>query len=174
VHPDGHVEVAGSYYPVPARLLGDLVRVQWDDHLVRVYHREELVIVHARVPAGHYAPRPGHAAPETTTRQQAFIAQLLGRCERVGLPLHRWAEAALDDRGVRAIRLIQGVLGLTRKFPREAVLRAATTALTHRLFRYKHLERLATHAAPAQARLPLISDDPSLRPLTDYTLEDLS
>jgi len=30
VHPDGHVEVAGSYYPVPARLLGDLVRVQWD------------------------------------------------------------------------------------------------------------------------------------------------
>jgi len=38
VHPDGHIEVDGSDYPVPARLLGDLVRVQWDDHLVRVYH----------------------------------------------------------------------------------------------------------------------------------------
>jgi hypothetical protein len=52
------------------------------------------------------------------------------------------------------------------------VLRAAATALTHRLFRYKHLERLAQQAAPAQPRLPLISDDPSIRPLTAYTLED--
>ena len=116
---------------------------------------------------------PGQAAPEPTSRQQAFVAHLLGRCERVGLPLHHWAEAALADRGVRAIRLIQGVLGLTRKHPREAVLRAATTALTHRLFRYKHLERLAIQAAPAQARLPLTTDDPSIRPLTAYTLEPL-
>jgi hypothetical protein len=174
VHPDGHVEVDGGYYPVPARLLGDLVRVQWDDHLVRVSHRDALVLVHARVPAGRYAPMPGQAAAETTTRQPACIAQLLGRCERVGSPLHHWAEAALAERGGRAIRLIQGVLGLTRKYPREAVLRAATTALTHRLFRYKHLERLATHAAPAQPPLPLVADDPSIRPLTDYTLEEFS
>src|SRR6516225_6642937 len=124
VHPDGHVEIDGGYYPVPARLLGDLVRVQWDDQLVRVYHRDELAMVHARVPAGHYAPMPGTRTPALTTRQQAFVAQLLGRCERVGPPLHQWAEAALAERGVRAIRVIQGVLGLTRKYPREAVLRA--------------------------------------------------
>jgi transposase len=174
VHPDGHVEVAGAYYPVPASLLGDGVRVQWDAHLVRVYHRDALVIVHARVPAGQYAPMPGQRSPETTTRQQAFLAQLLGRCERVGAPLSQWAEAALAERGVRAIRLIQGVLGLTRTHPREAVLRAATTALTHRLFRYKHLERLTRQSVPAQARVPLVSDDPSIRPLTAYTLEPLS
>jgi hypothetical protein len=173
VHPDGHVEVGASSYPVPAHLLGDLVRVQWDAQLVRVYHHDELVIVHARVPAGHYAPMPGQAAPEPTTRQQAFIAQLIGRCARVGPPLQQWADAALTDRGVRAIRLIQGVLGLTRTHPREAVLRAATTALTHRLFRYKPLERLTIQAAPAQPRLSLISDDASIRPLSAYTLEQL-
>jgi transposase len=175
VHPDGHVEVDGAYYPVPAQLLGDRIRVQWDAHLVRVYHHEALVIVHARVPAGQYARMPGQGAPAAaTTRQQAFMAHLLGRCDRVGPPLRAWADAALAERGVRAIRLIQGVLGLTRTHPREAVLRAATTALTHRLFRYKHLERLATQAAPAPPRLPLISDDPSIRPLTAYTLEDFS
>jgi transposase len=174
VHPDGHVEVDGSYDPVPAQLLGDRIRVQWDAHLVRVYHREALVIVHARVPAGQYAPMPGQAAPATTTRQQTFIAHLLGRCDRVGPPLRAWADAALAERGVRAIRLIQGVLGLTRTYPRESVLHATTTALTHRLFRYKHLERLARQAAPAQPRLPLISDDPSIRPLTAYALEDFS
>jgi hypothetical protein len=104
-------------------------------------------------PAGQYAPMPGQRSPETTTRQQAFIAHLLGRCARVGPPLHQWAEAALADRDVRAIRLIQGVLGLTRTHPREAVLRAATTALTHRLFRYKLLERLHPGAAPMNPQL---------------------
>jgi hypothetical protein len=174
VHPDGHVEVDGAYYPVPPSLLGEDVRVQWDAHLVRVFHRDALVIVHARVPAGQYAPMPGQRSPETTTRQHAFIAQLLGRCARVGAPLHQWADAALAERGVRAIRLIQGVLGLTRTHPREAVLRAATTALTHRVFRYKDLARLTIQSVPAQACLPLTSDDPSIRPLTDYTLEDFS
>ena len=174
VHPDGHVEVDGAYYPVPAGLLGEDVRVQWDAHLVRVAHHDALAIVHARVPPGQYAPMPGQRSPETTTRQQAFIAHLLGRCARVGPPLHQWAEAAFAERGVRAIRVIQGVLGLTRRHPREAVLHAATTALTHRLFRYKHLERLTIHAVPAQPRLPLVSDDPSIRPLTDYTLEQFS
>ena len=174
VHPDGHVEVDGAYYPVPARLLGEDVRVQWDAHLLRVSHHDTLVIVHARVPAGQYAPMPGQRTPETTTRQQAFIAQLLGRCARVGTPLHQWAEAALVERGVRAIRLIQGVLGLTRTHPREAVLRAATTALAHRLFRYRHLERLTIQSAPAEPRVPLVSENPSIRPLTAYTLEHLS
>lgn len=173
VHPDGHVEVDGAYYPVPARLLGEVVRVHWDDHLVRVFHRDVLAIVHARVPAGQYARMPGQAATEPTTRQQAFVAQLLGRCERVGPALHAWADAALAERGVRAIRLIQGVLGLTRTHPREAVLRAAATALPHRLFRYAHLERLATQAVPTQAPLPLVSEDPSIRPLTAYTVEHL-
>jgi hypothetical protein len=92
-----------------------ILLVQWDDHLVRVSHRDELAIVHVRVPAGHYARILGPAPAEPTTRQQAYIAQLLGRCERVGTPLHQWAEAALADRSVRAIRLIlHNRIGVTR------------------------------------------------------------
>jgi hypothetical protein len=45
-----------------------------------------------------------------------------------------WAEAAVEDRGVCALRLIQGVLGLTRQHPRERVPAAARTATVHRLF----------------------------------------
>ncbi len=37
VHPDGHVEVDGSFYPVPVARLGQRVRVRWDTHLVRVF-----------------------------------------------------------------------------------------------------------------------------------------
>jgi hypothetical protein len=118
VHTDGHVEVAGAFfYSVPLALLGQRLRVRWDAHLVRVFHGDTLVMVHARVATGVFAPRAGEA--EASTRQQAYVDRLVGQCARVGPALQQWADAALAARGVRAIRLIQGVLGLTRRHPRE-------------------------------------------------------
>ncbi len=169
VHADGHVEVDGSFYPVPLALLGQGVRVQWDAHLVRVFHADTLVAVHAKVAPGLFAPKAGEA--EASTRQQAFIDRLLGRCERVGPALRQWADAAVAARGVRAIRLIQGVLGLTRKHPRERVLHAVAQAHTHQLYRYRTVRQLV-EAAPPTSAPTLVADDPAIRPMTQYTLED--
>jgi transposase len=169
VHTDGHVEVAGAFYPVPLALLGQKVRVRWEAHLVRVFSGDTLVAVHARVRVGVYAPRAGEA--EASTRQQAFVDRLVGQCARVGPPLQQWAEAALAARGVRAIRLIQGVLGLTRRHPRERVLAAVSEALAHHHFRYQTIRQLVERT-PARPRPTLRTDDPAIRPMTQYTLED--
>jgi transposase len=171
IHPDGHVEVDGAFYPAPLHLLGQKIRVRWDRNLVRLYHGDTQVAVYTRLRPGQFAPRAGGSTAENSS-QKAFAAQLLNRCERVGTPLRDWAEAALEERGVRALRLIQGVIGLTRQHPRERVLAAARTATVHRLFRYKDLQRLTEqHAAKSPVQL-LLSEDPSIRPLTDYRLED--
>ena len=169
VHTDGHIEVGGAFYPVPLALLGQRVRVQWDTQLVRVFHADTLVAVHARVAAGVFAPRAGDA--EASTRQQAFVDRLVGQCGRVGPALKQWAEAALAVRGVRAIRLIQGVLSLTRRHPRERVLAAVTEAHAHQHFRYQTIRRLVERTPPSP-RPTLVTDDPAIRPMTQYTLED--
>jgi hypothetical protein len=132
-----------------------------------------LVAVHARVAPGRFAQRPGSSQLELTSTQCAFEAKLLGRCARIGPALHQWAEAAVQERGVRAYRLIQGVLGLTRRHPREQLLHAASQALDHRLFRYKDLQRLTAQAAPAAPARALTQEHESIRPLTQYRLEDL-
>ena len=168
VHADGHVEVAGAFYPVPLALLGQRVRIQWDARLVRVFHAEALVTVHRTALPGTYAPRAGEA--EASTRQQGFVDRLLGQCERVGPALRQWADAALAERGVRAIRLIQGVLHLTRRFPRERLLAAVQTAHAHQQFRYQTIRRLVEAALPPE-RPVLRADDPAIRPMTQYTLE---
>ena len=169
VHTDGHVEVGGAFYPVPLALLGQKVRVRWDAHLVRVFHGDTLVAVHPRVADGVFAPRAGEA--EASTRQQAYVDRLVGQCARVGPALKQWADAALAARGVRAIRLIQGVLGLTRKHPRERVLAAVTEAHTHQHFRYQTIRRLVERT-PARPQPALRTEDPAIRPMTQYTLED--
>ena len=169
VHTDGHVEVGGAFDPVPQALLGQKLRVRWDAHLVRVFHVDTLVAVHARVREGVYAPRAGEA--EASTRQQAFVDRLVGQCERVGPALKQWADAALAARGVRAIRLIQGVLGLTRKHPRERVLVAIAEAHARQHFRYQTIRQLVERT-PARPAPTLRADDPAIRPMTQYTLED--
>ncbi len=171
IHPDGHVEVDGAFYPAPLHLLGQKIRVRWDRNLVRLYHGDTQVAVYQRLRPGQFAARPGEAGGETSS-QTAFTAKLLARCERVGSPLREWAEAALEERGVRALRLIQGVLGLTRLHPRERVLAAARTATIHRQFRYKALQRLTQQYAARSISQPLLSEHPSIRPITDYRLED--
>jgi transposase len=169
VHTDGHVEVGGAFYPVPLALLGQTVRVRWDAHLVRVFRDDTLVAVHARVADGVFAPRADEA--EASTRQQAFVDRLVGQCERVGPALKQWADAALAARGVRAIRLIQGVLALTRTHPRERVLAAVADAHVHQHFRYQTIRQLVERM-PARPRPTLRTDDPAIRPMTQYTLED--
>jgi transposase len=169
VHTDGHVEVGGAFYPVPLALLGQRLRVRWDAHLVRVFHGDTLVMVHARVAAGVFAPRAGEA--DASTRQQAYVDRLVGQCARVGPALQQWAVAALAGRGVRAIRLIQGVLGLTRRYPRERVLAAVTEAHTHQHFRYQTIRQLVERT-PVRPTPKLVTDDPAIRPMTQYTLED--
>jgi hypothetical protein len=127
------------------------------------------VAVHARVAAGLFAPRPGEAEP--STRQQAYVDRLVGQCARVGPALQQWATAALSTRGVRAIRLIQGVLSLTRRHPRERVLAAVAEAHAHQHFRYQTIRRLIDRM-PTQPAPTLATDDPAIRPMTQYTLEN--
>jgi len=172
VHPDGHVEVACAYYPVPHHLLGREVGVRWDRHLIRVFYGDVQVAVHVRVAPGQFAPRPGQAPAEMLSSQRGFLDRLLLRCERVGPDLRRWAEAAFEERGVRAFRLLQGVLHLTRTHTREHVLYAARRATEHRLFRYKDLQRLASLAKGDTQQPRLIEDHPAIRPMTAYRMED--
>jgi hypothetical protein len=63
------------------------------------------------------------------------------------------------------------VLGLTRRYPRERVLAAVSEAHAHQHFRYQTIRQIVerTPAAPAPT---LLSEDPAIRPMTQYTLED--
>jgi transposase len=176
VHDDGHVEVAGAFYPAPLALLHDTVRVRWDQQLVRLFHADTLVAVHRRLGPGQFAPRPGASPFETTSTQRAFEARLLERCGRIGDGLRQWADAAVQERGVRAYRVIQGVLGLTRTHARDSLLDAVLRAVTHRLFRYKDVKRLTEQATARRTppgRRSLRQDGDSIRPMTAYRLENL-
>jgi transposase len=172
VHPDGHVEVARAFYSVPDRLVGEEVRTRWDERLVRVYYRGECVGVYTRAPAGTFTTRDEHRPAHKPARQSAYETNLLSRTERIGSRALSWAEGAIEDRGVRAYRLLQGMISLTRKHPRERVDWACGIALERGVFRYRPLRRLVEQAAArAPAQLPLIQSHEIIRNLKEYAEE---
>ena len=173
VHPDGHVQIGGSYYSVPHTLVGQDVRVQWDDRLLRVYAHGQCVAVHSRTPAGTFRTREEHRPAHKPAREEAYVGGLLGKAEHIGPSALEWAKAAVDERGVRAYRLLQGMLSLTRSHPRERVDWACQVALGRRLFRYNVLRRLVDQAATQNPVQPvvLIQRHEIIRDLFEYAKE---
>jgi len=172
VHPDGYVEVDRAYYSVPDRLLGEEVRVYWDERLVRIYHEEKCVGVYTKASPGTFNSLDEHRPAHKPARQEAYQENLLARAKHVGDRAGNWAKAAVDERDVRAYRLLQGMISLTRSHPRERVDWACGIALERRLFRFKHLRRLVEQAAArAPAQLPLIQCHEIIRDLREYTKE---
>jgi transposase len=173
VHPDGHVEVDGAFYSVPHTLVGELVRVQWDGHLVQVYAttpsgERQAVAVHLRQQPGSWSTRPDHRPLHRPARQAAYEAILLGKAEHIGPQAVAWAQAAIAERGVRAYRLLQGLISLTRSHPRERVDWACGLTLPYRLFRYRTLRRLVEQAAAQAPVPPLLQEHALIRDLQVY------
>jgi len=96
---------------------------------------------------GTFATRQEHRPDHKPAREEAYIAGLLAKAEHIGPDSLNWAKAVCEERGVRAYRLLQGMLSLTRTHPRERVDWACKLALERRLFRYKILRRIVEQAA---------------------------
>jgi hypothetical protein len=80
-----------------------------------------------------------------------------------------WATEAVVEREVRSHRLLQGIVALTRRHPRERVDWACGVALEGRSFRYRTVRRLAEQAAAATGTVvPLTQQHELIRPLDTY------
>jgi transposase len=162
VHPDGCVEVDAAYYSAPPGWIGRRVPVQWDGTFVRVLDPRtgQLLREHLR------AKRGVHRIPREDQPKQTPVGtqQLLWRAEKAGAQIGVLCQQMLQRNSVTAVRRIQGVLSLTKKYGLAAVDQACAMALEvgfpdYRLVR-RHLER--------KPPVTLRQVDPLIRQLTLY------
>jgi transposase len=173
VHLDGFVEVDAGYYTAPHHLLGRAVRVRWDERLVRIYHEGRMVRLHVKQHrSGSWSTNPEDRPAHKPARQAAYQELLLNKARHIGPRALAWAEAAIEERDVRAYRLLQGVIGLTRSHPKERVDWGCGVALDSRAFRYRTVRRLVEQAAErTKPTQPVLTHEHELiRPLEQYAL----
>ena len=80
----------------------------------------------------------------------------------------RWAEGAISEHGVQGMRIIQGLLSLTRKYESSAIEQASDTAWRSGSFRCRTLKRLLEHGGAKQQTMEFMDEHPVIRPILEY------
>ncbi len=168
VHRDAHVEVEKAYYSVPPEYVGRRVWVRWDVRLVRVYSvRMEQIALHVRREPGRFSADPAHIASEKISAVERGAGALLKRASMLGQHTRRWAEAMLQARGIRGVRVLQGLLVMAGRQGTGAIEQACELALTHSAYRLRDLRALFKRPQ-RQQRLAFADHHPLIRPMAHY------
>ena len=166
VHRDAHVEVDRAYYSVPPEYLGHRVWVRWDSRLVRIFNdRLEQIALHVKHEKGRFSTDPEHIASEKISGVERGAGWLLKRVSLVGPQTLRWAQAMLDHRGIQGVRVLQGLLAMTRKHPAADLERACESALSHGAYRLRALRQLMKRPSH---QAEFVQNHPLIRPMDAY------
>jgi transposase len=169
VHRDGHVEVDKAYYSVPPEYLARSVWVRWDARMVRVFNdRMELIASHPKHQPGRFSTESRHIASEKISGIERGAGWLLSRVRLIGPQSVRWAEATIAARGVEGVRVIQGLLSLTRRHQAAAIERACAIAQGYGAFRLRTVRALLERQAASQEQFAFVDNHPIIRQLSDY------
>jgi transposase len=168
VHRDAHVEVAKGYYSVPPEYLGREVWVRWDSRLVRIFNGQfEQIAVHPRVAPGKFNTNRAHLDDRKISAVERGADYMLRKILLIGNEASLWAKAMLDNRGIEGVRVLQGFIYLSRKYPALAINQASKTALAAGLFRLRPLRELIERHYNQQD-LEFAESHPIIRPLSEY------
>jgi transposase len=147
VHMDGCVEVEAAYYSAPPGWIGRKVNVQFDGKQVRLLNPKtgQLLREHHRQERGRHRilpeDKPKHAAPGT--------AHLLTRANSDGPNTGKLCAILHERDGQVALRRIQGILGMAKRYGPARVDQACAMAIEMSVCEYRFVKRyLERHAEP--------------------------
>ncbi len=171
VHRDGHVEIKGAYYSVPAEFMGMRLWARWDGRIVRLLDQKmRLVATHVQRPAGVFSTLDAHILPEKISGIEKGTSWLLRRVESIGPHASQWAQSMLQNRGIEGVRVLMGLLSLTNKHSRASIEQACQIAQGHGTYHLRSLRQLVEQQNPPaiQQSFEFIEQHPIIRDLADY------
>jgi transposase len=168
VHRDAHVEVEKSYYSVPPEHVGRRVWVRWDSRTVRIYNlRFEQVAIHARIEVGRFSTQQAHLDSRKISGVEMGAEALIARAAKVGPKAGEWARAMIGERGVAGIRVLLGLVALTRKHGSREIDDACGLALSHGAFKLRTVRQLIERHTQ-QDQFDFLSEHPLIRDMAEY------
>lgn len=168
VHRDSYVEVAKSYYAVPAEYIGRRVWVRWDQRQVRIFNeRWEQVQVHRRLEPGQFSRALGIGGGQG--KLQANLDYWKRRASELGSSCAQWSATIVEQRGIEAIRSLIGLVNLTDQHSFRAVNEACGRATARGAWRLRDVRALLD-AREEQTPLRFAEHHPLIRNLSEYGL----
>jgi transposase len=164
VHLDGCVEIEAAYYGTPPGWIGRRVQVQWDGRHVRLLNPQtgQLLREHLRQARGGHRIHDQDRPKKTPLGTQ----QLLSRADKAGSQIGTLCRRMHRQYGETALRRVQGVLSLAKKYGAATVDQACAAVLEMGGCEYRVVRRYLERNP--QPPLSLRQVDPLIRQLTLY------
>jgi hypothetical protein len=166
VHPDCHVVIAGSYYSVPYRYVGQTLDAYIGERVVELFQGQELVATHPRsTERGRWHTRLEHYPPD----KAAYLERTPDRCrqiaERIGPNTRQVVDTLLDEQPLDHLRSVQALLRLEETVGTQRLEAACARAVHFGDARYRRIKQIL-NAALDRDPLP---DTPASPPARQYT-----
>lgn len=140
VHRDSYIEVKGSYYEVPAQYISRKVWVRWDGTMVRVFdHKMKQIVAHTRLERGKFSQVLGVGGCRGSIEES--VGYYRKRVSGLGEYILSWTDAMIAQDSDRALRRLQGLLGLKKKYSNNQINQAARKAHIHGQYTLKQLRQ---------------------------------
>jgi transposase len=173
VHYDGFVQIEHNYYSAPAALVGRTIEARWDGYMVRLFDGDKLLRTHVRQHGrGHFVTALVDERSHATHSQLKFRAYLERRSSEIDPEVGAFVASLFRYRGLQAMRQVQGLLGLRRKFSDEQLAAVCRRAVGNGMLSAKRVAeqcRREAQAAKELAQLALFPEaNEHTRSLTEY------
>ena len=175
VHPDCHVQIAGSYYSVPYRYVGQTLEAYISERVVELYHAQQLVATHVRSSKpGQWQTRLDDYPPD----KAEYLKRTPDRCHqlaaRVGPATQQVVENLLGERPLDRLRAVQAILRLQESVGPHRLEAACARALYFGDISYRRIKGILNAALDREplpeAALPPVVQQAFVfaRPATEF------
>lgn len=166
VQRDSYVTIEKALYHVPEEFIGRTVWARWDQRIVRILDRRmNLLITHVKLEPGKFTQVLGCGG--RTESMGKNLAWWQARLRPIGSGCSKWVKEVIDQRGVQALRLLQGLESLSRKYPSDLLNTACERASETGKWRLSDIHALLQQQEPLP--VPSFIDEHALiRPMEQY------
>ena len=160
VHPDCHVQIAGSYYSVPYLYVNQSLDAYISERVVELYQGQKLVATHVRCHTpGQWQTRLDDYPPDKAdylTRTPNYCRQVAAR---IGPSTQQVVETLLGERPLDRLRAVQAILRLQDTVGSQRLEAACARAIYYGDLSYRRIKGILNAALD---REPLPDSAPTL------------
>ena len=153
VHVDYHIQVARALYSVPWRYVGARVMARADEHLVKVYLRDQLIKTHPRRQPGGRSTDAADMPPGVEGYATRTVDRIVAQAASYGPATGLYARRLLDgDAPWMMMRSVYRLIGLAKRYGPPAAEAACARALDVDVINVSKIESMlknATENTPA-------------------------
>jgi transposase len=163
VHPDCHVVIAGSFYSVPFRYVGQELAAHVSENFVEIYQGKELVATH---PRSHGSGQWHTHLEDYPPAKAAYLIRTPDYCRKLGAKIGPATlgvvEQLLNDRPLDRLRSVQAILRLEESVGTKRLEAACARAAYFGDVRYRQIKNILNAALDREPLPEALPSQPAL------------